>query len=166
MVSTGGRAPAPIGDPLNERDGIIPPAIAHKADTPSRPGGSPETALERYALLYTNWQADNPPAVEYKLAALATGAARLAVEQTAASEGAATALAANHVHNKDAVIAIAPGQGVAKGQWVIVTRQQTTGAGPYAGLPATVQVTSCAHREGGGRVGDQPMEPSDVKPNR
>jgi len=78
---------------------------------------------------------------ERHLASLAVGAARLAAEQTAASQSAAAQLAANHVQDKGVVLAITPGLGPARGQWVIVTQEQTTGTGPYAGLPSSPHVT-------------------------
>lgn len=64
------------------------------------------------------------------------GAARLAAEQTAASRSVTAALVASHVRNHGVVLSIAPGQGIARGQWIIVTQEQTTGSGPYAGLTA------------------------------
>jgi hypothetical protein len=39
------------------------------------------------------------------------------------------------------VLAIAPGQGPAAGQWIVVTQEQTTGTGPYASLPPALHVT-------------------------
>jgi hypothetical protein len=82
-------------------------------------------ALRRYALVYTNWRAAQLPARERELAALAIGPARLGAEQTADGQ----------------VVAIAPGQGPDAGQWVIVTEEQTTGSGLYAGLPRGPHVT-------------------------
>ena len=134
---------APSGDPPAERDGSVPAGLAAKENAPAAGAvaGSPRAALERYALAYTNWHAASLPARERELAALAVGAARLAAEATGASQGAAAALASNHVQNKGVVLAIAAGQGRAHGQWVVVTQEQTTGTGPYAGLPAAPHVT-------------------------
>jgi hypothetical protein len=137
------QAPAPIGDPLPERDGTIPKGQAAKENTPATGSiaPSPQAALRRYALGYTNWQATSLPAHERQIASLAVGAARLAAEQTAASKSTAAQLASNHVENKGVVLAIAPGEGPARGQWIVVTQEQTTGTGPYAGLPPTLHVT-------------------------
>jgi hypothetical protein len=95
----------------------------------------------RYALVYTNWKASSLAANEQVLASMAVGAARLAAQQTAASESATAALAADRVRNKGAVLAITPGQGPARGRWIVVTQEQTIGTGPYAGLPSSIHVT-------------------------
>jgi len=136
-------APAPAGDPPAERDGTVPAGQAAKQNTLTAGAlaRSPRAALERYALAYTNWHAASLLARERELAALAVGAARLAAEQTAASQSAAAELASNHVQNKGVVLTITPGQGPARGQWVVVTQEQTTGTGAYAGLPAAPHVT-------------------------
>jgi hypothetical protein len=138
-------SPAPVSssDPPAERGGTLPQsqAAAEKQPIPGSLAPSPQAALSRYALAYTNWQATSLPGHERQLASLAVGAARLAAEQTAASESDAAALAADHVQNKGVVLAIAPGQGPAHGQWVVVTQEQTTGTGPYAGLPPAPHVT-------------------------
>ncbi len=136
-------ATAPSGDPPAERDGSVPAGLAAKENAPAAGAvaASPRAALRRYALAYTNWHAASLPARERELAALAVGAARLAAEQTAASQSAAAALAADHVQDKGVVLAIAAGQGAARGQWVVVTQEQTIGTGAYAGLPAAPHVT-------------------------
>jgi hypothetical protein len=72
---------------------------------------------------------------------MAIGAARLAAEQTDASQSRAAALTADHVENKGVVLAITPGQGPALGQWVVVTQELTMGAGAYTGLPSSPHVT-------------------------
>jgi hypothetical protein len=98
--------------------------------------------LGRYALAYTNWQASRLRVHERKLSSLAVGEARLAAQQIAASQSGTASLVANHVQNKGAVLAIAAGRGPARGQWVVVTQEQTTGTGSYAGLPSSPHVTS------------------------
>lgn len=90
------------------------------------------------------------PAAERRLASLAIGAARLTAEQLAASNSVTAELAVNHVQNKGVVLAITPGQGSARRQWIVVTEEQATGTGPYAGLPPTLHVT-LAHTERLGR---------------
>lgn len=138
-----GRVAAPTGDPPGERNGTIPQDPAADDDKPTATpiAPSPQGALRRFALVYTNWQAAHLLAHEHELTSLAIGAARLAVEQTYASESGITSLAANHVQNEGVVLAIAPGQETARNQWVVVTQEQTAGIGPYAGLPTTVHVT-------------------------
>jgi hypothetical protein len=140
-ASPPGAAAAPFGDPPAERHGTVPQSLASRENTPSVLAPSPQAALLRYALLYTNWQAANLPNVERRLALLAVGPARLTAEQIAASSGALDELAAHHVQNKGVVLAIAAGRGPAAGKWIVVTQEQSTGTGPYAGLPATLHVT-------------------------
>ncbi len=130
-----------IGDPPAERHGTVPQSLTSMEDTPSVLAPSPQVALLRYALLYTNWQAASLPTVERRLASLAVGPARLTAEQIAASSGAVDELAAHHVQNKGIVLAIAAGRGPAQGQWIVVTQEESTGAGPYTGLPPTLHVT-------------------------
>jgi hypothetical protein len=95
----------------------------------------------RYALAYTNWRASQLPARERQLAALSVGVARLGAEQAAAAQSGVAALAAHDVANVGQVVAIAPGEGSDRGQWVVVTEEHTTGTGAYAGLPAGPHVT-------------------------
>lgn len=148
-------SPAPVssGDPPKERGGTIPPGQAATTYSRSTTSGapSPQVALRSYALMYTNWQASSLPAHERALASLAVGAARLAAEQTAASQSGAATLEADRVQNKGVVLVIARGQGPARGKWVVVTQEQTTGIGPYAGLPSLPHVTLArTARLGGG----------------
>jgi hypothetical protein len=139
--SPSGAAAETIGDPPAERHGTVPQSLTSKEDTPSSLAPSPQAALLRYALLYTNWQAASLPTVERGLASLAVGPARLTAEQIVASSSAVAELAAHHVQNSGIVLAIAPGRGPITGQWIVVTQEQSTGTGSYAGLPQTVHVT-------------------------
>jgi hypothetical protein len=111
-------------------------ALAHGAAAPT-----PQAALRRYALAYANWSAAALPARERELAALSVGPARLAAEQIAASQSANAALVADHVDNRGVVLSIAEGQAPARGEWVVVTEERTTGSRAYAGLPAGTAVT-------------------------
>jgi hypothetical protein len=135
-------APASIGDPPEERNGTVsnPQTNEENSSRSDSVATSPQAALMRYALVYTNWQASSLDANERDLASMAIGDARLAAEQTAASDSGTAALAADHVRNTGAVLAITPGQGPALGRWVIVTLERTTGTGSYAGLPPSIQV--------------------------
>jgi hypothetical protein len=147
---------APAGDPPHERAGHIAPTAAEAQDRPAPAGlaPSPTGALMRYALAYTNWRASQLVVRERQLAALSVGVARLSAEQTAAAQGGAAGLAAHDVANVGQVVAIAPGEGPDRGQWVVVTEEQTTGTGPYAGLPAGPHVTLArvVHLRGGWAV--------------
>jgi hypothetical protein len=137
------QAPAPAGDPPSERDGTVPPSrvTAEIRPSPGAAATSPKEALRRYALTYTNWQAINLSAHERALAALAIGPARLAAEQTVASESITASLAKHNVTNRGVVLSITAGEGPARGQWVVVTQEQTTGTGPYVGLAPGPHVT-------------------------
>ena len=75
------------------------------------------------------------------MASLAVGAARLTDEQIAASQSTTVDLAGHRVQNRGVVLAITPGRALARGQWIIVTQEQTTGTGRYMGLPTSVHVT-------------------------
>ena len=87
---------------------------------------------------------------------LAVGPARLAALQTAAGLSGAGELIAHQVQNTGAVMTIAPGQGAALGRWVVVTLEQTTGTGAYAGLPSSLHVTLArVVPAGGGWVVDE-----------
>jgi hypothetical protein len=133
-------APAPVGDPPNERNGTVP--HDHSAHTNARAAApTPQAAIRNYALTYTNWRAAGLTAREHQLATMAVDPARLEAQQTAASESTLAMLTANHVQNTGVILAVAPGQGPAAGSWVVVTQETTTGRGPYAGLPTTAHVT-------------------------
>lgn len=135
--------PADAGDPPPERNGTLPATANLKENKPSAHALAPtaRAALRAYALTYGNWSAASLPAHERKLATLAVGPARLAAQQTAATQTIDTELVADHVHNEATILAIALGEGPMRGWWVIVTRERTTGAGPYAGLPSALRVT-------------------------
>jgi hypothetical protein len=135
--------PPPTGDPPPERHGTLPARLAAQENAPATGSlaPSPQAALRRYALAYTNWSAAGLVAHERQLAALAVGPARLAAEQLAAAHGTTAGLLADQVHNTGVVLAIAAGEGPDRGQWIVVTWEQTTGRGPYTGLPAAPHVT-------------------------
>jgi len=134
---------ADAGDPPSERGGKIPPAAqtAEQTVAPGVPLASARAALERYALLYVNWRAAQLPARELELARLSVGTARLRAQQTLAGRSGAAALGADDVANHGEVLSIARGEGSASGDWVVVTQEQTTGSGAYAGLPSGPHVT-------------------------
>jgi hypothetical protein len=135
-------ARADSGDPASERGGTIAPG-ARAAQSKLATGAtsrSPQAALERYAELYVNWSAADVIARQRELASISLGQARAQALQAAASAAGDTQLLRSRVANGGSVVAIAQGQGPAAGQWVVVTREQTTGQGDYAGLPPTVHV--------------------------
>jgi hypothetical protein len=135
-------APADSGDPAPERGGTIP-SSARATQNRLAIGAasrSPEAALERYAELYVNWSAADVSARQRQLASISLGQARAQALQAAASAAGDTQLLKSHVANSGTVVAMTRGQGPAASDWVIVTREQTTGQGDYAGLPPTLHV--------------------------
>jgi hypothetical protein len=135
-------APADSGDPAAERGGTVPSrarAAQHKLAIGAA-SRSPEAALARYAEVYLNWSAADVTARQRELASISLGQARAQALQAAASAAADAQLLKSRVANSGTVVAITRGQGPAAGDWVIVTREQTTGQGDYAGLPPTLHV--------------------------
>lgn len=130
-------------DPVPERGGTIPPAAKQRQAVLDADAGeaTPRAALERYAQLYTNWTASTVVTAQRQLAAISVGSARAEAEQAAASYAHDTTLSASHVTNHGTVVGIATGHGAAVGNWVIVTRETTTGTGDYAGLPPQLHIT-------------------------
>ena len=110
------------------------------ASAPARARTSPQAALTRYAQLYINWTAAHVAADQRQLAAISLGQARAQALQAAASLARDPDLTNSAVSNTGTVVAITAGQGAASGLWVLVTREQTTGQGDYAGLPPTLHV--------------------------
>ena len=104
------------------------------------PVGPLPKPLKRYASSYLNWNAAHVIAIQPQLAAISLGQARAQAQQAAASGARDPQLTTSRVANRGRVIAIAPGQGDATGQWVIVTSEQTTGQGDYQDLPATLHI--------------------------
>ena len=139
--------PAPAGAVTGgEHDG--PPAPS--ATVP--PGASvptPQAALARYGAIYVNWTAATLPALQRRLASISTGQAR--AQALAESETPPHAVSTYAVSNSGQVVAIAPGQGPKRCEWAVITDEQTTGDGPYQGLPATSHVTWATVQRNGQR---------------
>ena len=135
-------APADSGDPAPERGGTIP-SSARAAQNKLATGAarrSPEAALERYAELYVDWTAADVAARQRELASISLGQAKAQALQAAATAARDTQLLKSRVANSGNVVAITRGRGPAAGEWVLVTREQTSGQGDYAGLPPTLHV--------------------------
>ena len=128
-------------DPAPERGGTIPAgARARRASwrpAPAQP--TPQAALERYARLYVNWTARTVAADQRELAAISVDQARAQALQAAASYAHDQTLQQSGVANSGHLVAITPSI-TTPGQWVLVTSEQTTGKGDYAGLPPTLHV--------------------------
>jgi hypothetical protein len=135
--------PADLGDPAPERGGTIPTRAkaAQNRLAISAARSTPLAALERYAAIYLNWNANDVIAVQRELASISLGQARAQALQAAANAAHDPQLTESQLANQGHVIAISPGQTIAAGEWVIVTSEQTTGQGDYQGLPPTLHIT-------------------------
>ena len=133
---------ADSGDPPGERGGTIPTAAQQTQRRLAAGAGSatPLAALGRYASLYENWRASGLIARQRQLASISLGQARAQALQAAASAAKDPQLTRSQVTNTGQLIAITPGRGAVAGEWVLVTRERTTGQGDYAGLPPTLHV--------------------------
>jgi hypothetical protein len=141
-TTSGAQRTAVNPTPVHERGGTIPAGARQAQSTlaPTAATASPVAALERYASLWCNWTAATVLARQRELASISLGQARAQALQAAASLAADRTLADSGVANSGQVVAIAPSLSDA-GQWVVVTRERTTGQGDYQGLPATLHVT-------------------------
>lgn len=130
-------------EPPPERGGSIPPAAKRAQDTISAKAlsSTPQQALARFAQLYVNWNASTVRAHQLALAAISVGAARLTSEQAAAHVQGNAAVGQDSISNSGQVVSIARGTGSARGSWVIVTQERTSGARRYRNLPAQLHVT-------------------------
>ena len=130
-------------DPPPERGGTIPAAaqLAQSILTPAAAQRTPQQALARYATIAINWSWRTLAATERRLAAISLGQARAQALQTAASATTDTTIRRQRLTNSGRPVSIAAGSGPAAGRWVIVTSEQTTGHGSYAGMPPTLHVT-------------------------
>jgi hypothetical protein len=129
-------------DPAPERGGTIP-AGTRATQTQLATGAgqpTPQSALEHYARLYVNWSARTVAADQRELAAISVDQARAQAQQAAASYAQDQTLQQSGVANSGHLVAIASSI-TTPGQWVLVTSEQTTGKGDYAGLPPTLHVT-------------------------
>ena len=129
-------------DPAPEQGGTIPPGAratqSQLATGASQP--TPQSALEHYARLYINWSARTVADDQRNLAAISVDQARAQALQAAARYAQDQTLRQSGVANSGHVVAITSSI-VTPGQWVLVTSEQTTGKGDYAGLPPTLHVT-------------------------
>lgn len=100
-----------------------------------RAAATPVQALERFASLYVNWTAATLEARQRQLASISVGRARAGALRAADAAAVDKTRARAGVRNRGSVISISPGTGRARGRWVVVTVETTSGRGPYAGLP-------------------------------
>jgi hypothetical protein len=150
--STG--ATTPTTATMTSEDGLSGSAsVAGSAARPSPrstalSAPTPQAALRRFARVYVNWSARYLKQVASRLAAMSTGQARAQALQLATR---AAALERYEVANSGTVVAVARGEAQQRGRWAVVTRETTSGTGPYAGLPTTSHVAwaAVARRRGG-----------------
>ncbi len=129
-------------DPAPERGGTIPAGTRAAQSQLATGAGqpTPQSALEHYAHLYVTWNARTVAANQRELAAISVDQARAQAQQAAASYAHDHTLQQSGVTNNGHLVAITPSI-TTPGQWVLVTSEQTTGKGDYAGLPPTLHVT-------------------------
>jgi hypothetical protein len=129
-------------DPVPERGGTIPAGTratqSHVAIGARQP--TPQSVLEHYARLYVNWSARTVADDQREVAAISVDQARAQALQAAASYAHDQTLQQSGVANSGHLVAITSSI-TTPGQWVLVTSEQTTGKGDYAGLPPTLHVT-------------------------
>lgn len=124
---------ANIGEPR-------PPSPGAEVSTGA--AASPQLAIASFAQLYVNWSYETLRAQQRTLAEIAVGPARLAERQAAASAN-DEAIARGHIRNSGQIVSIAADR-AAPGEWVLVTREQTTGGAQYQGLAPSYHVTLVA----------------------
>jgi hypothetical protein len=129
-------------DPPGERGGTIP-KNAQAAQGKLAAGAAratPSATVERYAALYMNWNAATVVAHQRELAAISLGQARAQALQAVAVASADHLLVQDRVANSGHLVSLAPGQGGATRQWVLVTSEHTTGQSDYARLPPALHI--------------------------
>lgn len=123
--------------PPQERLGHRPQVEDDVVDAES----TPEAALRRFAELSTNWTADTLVDNQRALARISIGGARqtamLAAERIARDD----TLRRAQLSSTGRVLSASPGWGSARGSWIVVTRERTTGGDSYRDLPPTYHVT-------------------------
>lgn len=115
-----------------------PPAVSSYTATGVK--RTPTEALASFAALYVNWSYASLTGEQRALAAISVGPARTAELQAAARSASDTTIRAARIANRGTAVSIARGQGQ-PGVWVVVTHEQTSGAGDYEGLPGAYHVT-------------------------
>lgn len=151
LVTTGcglsdpyGHAPATTSNATAPRvvDNEVRPVHPYRGGSPpATPAATPEQAIERFAALYVNWTYRTLAAHRLQLARIAVGAAAAAQRRGAAESAHDYELAQGRVSNRGELVAVAARRGASAGEYVVVTRETTTGIDTYEGLPAAYHVT-------------------------
>jgi hypothetical protein len=126
--------------PANAGEPPAPAPPSASAQRPLRPAPTPRAAIAEFARLYVNWNYRTLSSEQRALAAMSVGPARLSEQQAAASSSQDTTIREGHIRNSGQVVSIAVDRS-SPGQWVVVTREQTSGSAQYQGLPPSYHVT-------------------------
>ncbi len=118
-----------------------PPPPAVSSYTAANVKRDPSEALAAFATIYVNWTYENLTREQRTLAAISVGSARVAELQAAATSASDTTITEARIASHGAIVSIARDQ-ARGGVWTIVTREQTSGAGDYEGLPSAYHVTT------------------------
>lgn len=137
---------APDPDDVDGHDG--PPPVSTVGAKSA--GATAAAALTRYARLFVNWKASDLNQRARQLSTMSVGQARTAAK---AFDDHQPALERYKVTNTGSVAAIARGRGTETGKWAVVVDEDTSGYGPYLGLPATSElIWATVRRAAGGYV--------------
>lgn len=108
---------------------------------PTAAAPTPVEAVQRFADRYINWNHRTLADVQQQLAGLAIGEAAATQRRAAARTPADSELRRGRVANHGQVIGIVPTRPPRTGDYVVVTRETTTGARVYDELPPAYHVT-------------------------
>lgn len=108
---------------------------------PAAPAVTPALAIERFAGLYINWTYRTLAAHRRQLADMAIGTAAAAQRRGAVESSHDYELAQGKVVNRGQLVAVAPRRPGRVGDYVVVTRETTSGTDTYDGLPPAYHVT-------------------------
>jgi len=130
----------PAGQTQNPGEPPAPAPPTARSQAPTDVQDTPAQALAAFAATYVNWDYRTLTHRQRTLASISIGPARLAEQQAAATSAADSTIQQAQIHNSGQLASLAPDR-ARPGLWVIVTREQTSGASQYEGLPASYHVT-------------------------
>jgi hypothetical protein len=124
-------------------DNEVRPARPYRDDdrATGAPAPTPTEAVAAFAELYVNWTYATLAETRRSLGDLAVGEAAAAQRRAAAETSGDYELRRGKVENHGEIVTVAPQRGASAGHFVVVTRETTTGAGAYDGLPPAYHVT-------------------------
>lgn len=118
-----------------------PPADPRTLAPSKSPASTPVEAVERFADRYINWNHRTLAEVQRQLAQMSIGEASATQKRAATRTPADSELRRGRVANHGQLIGIAPARPPRTGDFVVVTRETTTGARVYDELPPAYHVT-------------------------